>query len=258
MKRGGRALAESLVLHGLLFGAMIIMAGSLTLPPQTIRLDFCMLEPERPKSPAPVAASSPAPQSKPVAPADTPPPSQPKPVAVKPKPVTAAIKPAPPKPKEPAPEVAAAMPETAPVPSTSPAVTPPDPENSATPEQTTATAGSDAVPVGDNPPGQMSHSDAGAVEASAEYRHANFGNIRSSILGNLRYPMLARRQGWSGLVEVAFLVAPDGSVSDLRIQASSGFPVLDDQALAAVRRSAPFVPPRMAALLVVPVTFRLN
>ncbi|PIP43694.1 MAG: hypothetical protein COX17_05600, partial [Deltaproteobacteria bacterium CG23_combo_of_CG06-09_8_20_14_all_60_8] len=93
---------------------------------------------------------------------------------------------------------------------------------------------------------------------SAEYRRANFAVIRDSILGNLRYPVLARRKGWSGQVEVAFLIAPDGNVSELRIKASSGFAVLDDQAVAAIRRSAPFPPPRMAALLVMPITFQLD
>lgn len=54
------------------------------------------------------------------------------------------------------------------------------------------------------------------------------------------------------------MIQPDGNVSELRIQASSGYPVLDEQALEAIRRSAPFTPPRIAALLVMPVTFQLN
>ena len=256
MKLGRRAFIESLVLHGLLAAAMIAMAGSLTPPPRTIRLDFSMLEPGEPKSPPvttkisapPKVIPAPAPRPKP---AVSPRPQRPKHVVVKPKPVPAELKPAPSKPLEPTPEVTAA-PEPAPSP---PA--PPAPENSSAAAQVPATVDRDAVPAGDTA-GQALRPVAGGVAAVEEYRHANFGTIRSSILANLRYPLLARRQGWSGLVEVAFLVAPDGNVSDLRIQASSGFPVLDDQALAAVRRSAPFTPPRIAALLVVPVTFRLN
>lgn len=105
----------------------------------------------------------------------------------------------------------------------------------------------------------MSETEGPMGTAVEEYRRINFGAIRDSILGNLHYPMLARRQGWSGQVEVAFMIAPDGSVDELRVQTSSGFPVLDDQALAAIRRSAPFTPaPRIAALLIMPVTFHLN
>ena len=274
MKRGGRALVESLVLHGLLAGAVIAMAETMIPPPPTIRLDFSMMEPRRPQATAPVVAASPpsptarptppAPQTKPVVPAvvtrppkPTPAADKPRPVAVKPKPLPAKLKPAPPKPLEPVPKVAAVVPEAAPLPSPPPVAAPPAPEISATPDQTTAAVGGDAMPADDNQ-GQESRPTGDPVAAVEEYRHANFGTIRSSILANLRYPLVARRKGWSGMVEVAFLVAPDGSVSDLRIQASSGFPVLDEQALAAVRSSAPFTPPRMAALLVVPVTFRLN
>jgi protein TonB len=97
-----------------------------------------------------------------------------------------------------------------------------------------------------------------AIPADEAYRRANFGSIRDSILANLHYPMLARRKGWSGKVEVAFLIKPDGQVSELRIQTSSGYSVLDEQALEAIRRSAPFAPPRIAALLIMPVTFQLN
>lgn len=92
-----------------------------------------------------------------------------------------------------------------------------------------------------------------------EYRRANFAPIRDAILGHLRYPILARRRGWSGQMEVAFTITPSGSVSELRVLTSSGFPVLDDQALAAVRRSSPFTPaPSIAATLIIPITFRLN
>ena len=70
--------------------------------------------------------------------------------------------------------------------------------------------------------------------------------------------MIARRLGWCGKVDVAFLIKPDGHIGELRIEKSSGYAVLDEQALEAIRRSAPFTPPRIAALLVMPVTFQLN
>jgi TonB family protein len=45
----------------------------------------------------------------------------------------------------------------------------------------------------------------------------------------------------------------------LKVLTSSGFPVLDEQAMAAIRRSAPFTPPPPRKVeLVMPVTFRLN
>ena len=239
MRHDGRALTESFVLHGLLTGAIIIMAGALTPPPQTIRLDFSMLQPtavptppETPKAQAAVAAPTP--------PASTPPPApQHEPVALPQNiaPVAAKIRHAP-QPITPAPQQSQEQnrPEVADNPASAPVA--------ATPTDTTANTSVTETPT---------------VPADEEYRRANFGAIRDTILANLRYPMLARRRGWSGQVEIAFKITPDGSVSELRIVASSGFPVLDDQALAAIRHSAPFSPPpRIAAILVMPVNFQLN
>lgn len=240
MRRDGRALTESFVLHGLLTGAIILMAGAFTPPPQTIRLDFSMLEPtaapapqETPQAQAAMAAPT-APETTP-----TPPPPQPEPVALPQKlaPVATKIRHAP-QPITPAPQQSQEQngPEVADNPVVATAT--------ATPIVTTANTSVTETP---------------AVSADEEYRRANFGAIRDSILANLRYPMLARRRGWSGQVEIAFKITPDGSVSELRIVASSGFPVLDDQAIAAIRHSAPFTPaPRIAAILVMPVNFQLN
>lgn len=254
MSSGGRAFVESFVLHGLLAGALIAVAGSFTPPPQTIRLDFRMLE--QPAAPAPKAESEQKPTAV-AAPVSTPPVASPSPAAPrsqpKVQPVPAQSKPAP-----------------APPPPSFPDMVTPNvgmPVGLATSkdtEQATSTSSGDVATVAANH-GPATGAVSGGTEvsdpaaaASEEYRRANFEVIRDSILGNLRYPVLARRKGWSGQVEIAFMITPDGNVSELRINASSGFPVLDDQALTAIRRSAPFPPPRMAALMVMPVTFQLN
>lgn len=75
------------------------------------------------------------------------------------------------------------------------------------------------------------------------------------------YPVQARRNGWSGEVLVRVAVATDGWVSATDLELSSGYPVLDTAALAAVRRWH-FVPARRGSLAVasqvlVPVRFRL-
>jgi len=122
-------------------------------------------------------------------------------------------------------------------------------------------AQADAAPAETTQAQNTSHAAAGGATGAGmveAYRRANFSAIRNAILANLHYPMMARRHGWGGKVEVAFLITPDGGVRELRIQASSGHEVLDEEAIAAIRRSAPFTPPRIAALLVMPVTFELN
>lgn len=240
MRRNGRALAESLTLHGLLVGAMLFMATVLTPPPKPIRLDFSLAQP------APAPQPTAAPQKTAVAAAPAPPEAVPVPAASQPEPATLLQKlaPAATKVKRAIPQ---ATPEPQPTREQSPAAVA---ETPAATEATSAPVATVADPA---------VTKALAIPADEAYRKANFTAIRDSILGKLHYPMLARRRGWSGQVELAFTITPDGSVRDLRILTSSGYPLLDDEALSAIRETAPFSPPpQVAATVTMPITFRLN
>jgi len=50
------------------------------------------------------------------------------------------------------------------------------------------------------------------------------------------YPALSRRQGEEGVVRLSVLILADGSVAEVAVQKSSGFPRLDAAAVAAVRQ----------------------
>src|SRR4051794_30642577 len=50
------------------------------------------------------------------------------------------------------------------------------------------------------------------------------------------YPEEARRQGWSGTTWVDVSVGRNGKIKDLGVQQSSGFPLLDEQAVRMVER----------------------
>lgn len=68
------------------------------------------------------------------------------------------------------------------------------------------------------------------------------GKIVAKLKRMLRYPAQARRQGIRGETRVSFVVVADGSVSAVRVVGSSGSDILDNAALEAVRRAAPFPP----------------
>ncbi|PVM82224.1 energy transducer TonB [Caulobacter endophyticus] len=67
------------------------------------------------------------------------------------------------------------------------------------------------------------------------------------ILGRLqvykRYPRRAQSAGQEGVVHIAFTVDRGGKVLSARIAKGSGYPLLDDEALATVRRASPMPPP---------------
>jgi protein TonB len=77
------------------------------------------------------------------------------------------------------------------------------------------------------------------------------------------YPETARRQSIEGKVVIRIEVSTNGSVSNATIEQSSGQQILDNSALAAVRRWR-FVPARdannapMLSVTTVPIIFRLN
>ncbi|MBI3615908.1 MAG: energy transducer TonB [Candidatus Omnitrophica bacterium] len=91
-----------------------------------------------------------------------------------------------------------------------------------------------------------------------------FSRSRSSSLRNPapRYPWLARIHGWQGRVIVQAAVTTVGRVRFLRVAKSSGYPVLDQAALEAIREWK-FIPARrgdrqLASRVEIPVTFQLN
>ncbi|MDR1608832.1 MAG: energy transducer TonB [Deltaproteobacteria bacterium] len=75
-----------------------------------------------------------------------------------------------------------------------------------------------------------------------------------------KYPTAAMSRGLKGVVKVSFRVNANGRVSIARMVASSGFAVLDDEALALLKRCSPFPPiPKDLGLndldLSVPISF---
>lgn len=72
------------------------------------------------------------------------------------------------------------------------------------------------------------------------------GKVASKLRRALRYPREARRQKLRGEVRVAFTVNRNGGVSGIRIVRSSGSNILDQAAIATVKRAAPFpqIPPQ--------------
>jgi protein TonB len=94
-------------------------------------------------------------------------------------------------------------------------------------------------------------------KAQQRYLKEHFAYIRDLIAHRLSYPPMARKMRWSGKVLVAFIIAEDGTVHNIRVLETSGFPILDKGATETVRNVAPFPKPPVRAELVVPITFRM-
>jgi protein TonB len=81
------------------------------------------------------------------------------------------------------------------------------------------------------------------------------------VTARLSYPAIARRKGWQGTVQLELHIEPDGQITRLRIDATSGYPLLDQAAvrslqLASVPHAGRWLNGR-AIDIVIPVEYRL-
>ncbi len=90
----------------------------------------------------------------------------------------------------------------------------------------------------------------------ADERHFSF--IRDTIMQGITYPERARRMGWQGKVLLSFIVRENGSIDDVKVVTSSGFPVLDENARETIVRTSfrKKVPVKLYVLL--PVEYKLR
>ena len=89
------------------------------------------------------------------------------------------------------------------------------------------------------------------------------GQIRRSVLGAKRYPEASRRAGRQGTLKVQFTILKDGQVGNVRLLTETPYPNLNREAMAAVKRAAPFagIPDsiiQQSLKVVLPFRFELN
>ncbi len=164
------------------------------------------------------------------------------PVIEKPKPIPPEPRPEPPKPKA-KPKKSTLLASRTPTPS--PVVVPPERKPAPKPEPQPAKLARKAEPAATSPMASEPRADLDYLNNPAP-----------------RYPAMSKRLGETGEALVRVRVQPDGSVSDIRLEKTSGFERLDQAALAAVRRWR-FAPARqgenaVAAWALVPVRFELT
>ncbi len=83
--------------------------------------------------------------------------------------------------------------------------------------------------------------------------------ITDIVQRHINYPPIARRMGWEGKVLVSFVLEPNGDIRNLKVLKSSGYEVLDKEALDVIRRSyRDFPKPPVSVVVKLPINFRLE
>lgn len=92
----------------------------------------------------------------------------------------------------------------------------------------------------------------------------NYRNLLARAFDKHRqYPRLAQMRGWEGTVRLQLELDANGNITSSTVIESSGFEVLDKQALETARKASPLPPPpdplrNRPFSIMVPVTFRLE
>ena len=160
--------------------------------------------------------------------------------------------------QNPTPQPAEALPEPAPV-VNQVQPPPPQPEVIAVAPKTEAPAAAFTTP----PPAPAPPKVLGPTQQELDAARAGYANALARALEkNIQYPRIATMRGWQGTVIVWLKLDKNGSIAQSSIKTSSGFDVLDQQALEAVKRTPLPLPPAVLrdqiSEITVPVAFQLK
>lgn len=118
-------------------------------------------------------------------------------------------------------------------------------------------------------PTKLATQQAAAQPAAPQSNRGAASNIsparwQSKLMAHLerrkRYPAEAKRARQEGTAQVRFTIDENGNVQSVSLAGSSGFPALDEEVIAMVRRASPVPPPPpgVSRTIVVPVRFNLR
>ena len=247
-RRFQHMLGLSVLLHGALFVALPRPSVTPPAMPQIVAsIRLTMPELSAPAQPAPAPAAQLAPVEALQAPAAMP--RQPKAPRAAARPVLAAPHPARPAVRQTPAASPATLPEAAAVPVAPPAMT------------TEVAAAPRAADVASAPPATTPRPT--APRASAEALDSYRRQLTDLFAREHEYPRVAAMRGWEGEVRLRLRVARRGQLLGVRVDRSSGFEVLDQDALALLEGHGS-LPPLPDALelaeieVVVPITYRLR
>jgi len=101
------------------------------------------------------------------------------------------------------------------------------------------------------------------VEENATFKGGDLGAFRNDVQGKLVYPQQAAENGSEGRVFIQFAVNSRGDVCDIKVLRSSGDPLLDAEAVRAIKSSPKWNPAKQSGAAVkqqftIPITFKLQ
>ncbi len=83
--------------------------------------------------------------------------------------------------------------------------------------------------------------------------------ISQIVQKNINYPYIARKMGWEGKVIISFILTKEGKINDLWIEKSSGYEILDKNALETIQKVSKYFPiPPLNVRVKLPILYILE
>jgi len=83
--------------------------------------------------------------------------------------------------------------------------------------------------------------------------------ISKIIQNNITYPYIARKMGWEGRVVISFILTKEGKINFLTVEKSSGYDVLDKNAIRTIKKVSKYFPlPPHDVKISIPISYKLD
>jgi len=83
--------------------------------------------------------------------------------------------------------------------------------------------------------------------------------ISQIIHRNISYPYIARKMGWEGKVIISFVLTKEGQINFLTVEKSSGYRVLDENAVDTIKKVSKYFPtPPLDVKIKIPITYKIS
>lgn len=97
------------------------------------------------------------------------------------------------------------------------------------------------------------------INVEEQYLDDHLSTIRDILVKYRKYPSQAVRLKQEGAVKVTFRLKQNGEVEDIRVVGSSGYEILDEDALALIQKTAEYFPkPPKSVRITVPLNYALK
>ena len=113
--------------------------------------------------------------------------------------------------------------------------------------------------VGEGGKGNIGEDEGGSEKIKEKFLLKKLFLISKIIQNNITYPYIARKMGWEGKVIISFVLTKEGKINFLTVEKSSGYDVLDKNAIKTIKKVSKYFPlPPHDVKISIPILYKLD